>query len=613
MGDLMGDARFTESQQRQLQETAREGYEQAARAVGEQRYAFAIAGGTVRLRFAGPALVPLITRALAHLRLDEPPPEPDPRDLEVCVWDSASTGIAMSPPPCGQRHFTGRGNIWGFDSERYRSAFHWGEFSLNAMDTAERRAVFWVDNAANLPFWVPASPLRSILHWWVGLDGRHLIHAAVVGTPEAAVLIPGRGGAGKSTTALLALRHGLRYLSDDYAVVQLDPEPRAFGLYSTAKLEPDQLARFPELAAHAQLRPAMGCEKVVAFLHPAFSSQLTDSLPLRAVLLPRISGQPQTALVHAEALALEHAARFTTTCQLPHTGQATAEFMHRVATGLPRAGIELGTRLDEIPAMVAACAQGDPPFARVARRGPDVERATPRDWPLLSAVIPVHNGAKFVREAIDSVLAQKYPRLELIVVDDGSTDDTRKIVEGLGLDLCYHEFLVNQGPAEARNRGIREAAGDFIAFLDVDDLWPEDMLHRLLTILLSQPELQFVRGRAQVLELDAASGAFRPRGTPRDSFPHYIGAALYRASAFRRVGPFDPRLRFGEDSDWFMRASEIGLAGRQLDEVTLYVRRHGDNMTWRKNQVELNCLRVLKHALERRRERERDAGEAPRG
>jgi hypothetical protein len=604
----MRATRITEAQQREFLQAAQECYAQAAQRAGEQTCSFEIAGRRVRLRFAGGALVPRIAPALAHLRAGE-----GDCDLEVCLWDSASTGVEMVPPPCHPRYFTNRGSIWGFDSKRYRSAFHYGEFSVNVMDTATRRAVFWVQNAANLPFWVHASPLRSIFHWWVGLDGRHLVHAAVVGTEQGAVLIPGRGGSGKSTTALLALRHGLRYVSDDYAVVQLEPEPRAFSLYCTAKLEPDQLARFPELAAHAQLQRSAGYEKVVAFLHPGFAPQLAASLPLRAALLPRITGRPETELVPVDALALEHAARFTTTCHLPHTGQATAEFMQRAATGIPRAAIELGTRLDEIPGVLAACARGKAAFSRVARRGPDSpESGDPAGWPLISVVMPIHNGAHFVHEALGNVLEQDYPRLELIVVNDGSSDDTKKVIDELRLDLCYYEFETNQGPAEARNRGIREAAGDFIAFLDVDDLWPEGNLRRLVAILRAHPQLQWVRGRAQVLDLERASGAYRARGSPKDSFPHYIGSALYRSSAFRSVGPFDPSLRFGEDSDWFLRSSELQLPALEIEDVTLYVRRHGQNMTWGRTQVELNGVRVLKHAIERKRARERSAGLADR-
>jgi len=211
---------MTEETQREFFERSAELYGRAAKARGEIVRTFRVADLRVRLRFAGAALVDQVVPALAHLH-EEGEGE---RDLEVRLWDSASTGVEMAPPPCNRRNFTNRGDIWGFDSRRYLSAFHYGDFSVNLMDAENHDAVYWVRDAARLPFWVNASPLRSILHWRLAKAGMQLVHAAVIGTDDGAVVIPGRGGSGKSTTALLSVRHGLRYLSDDYAAVRLDPE-----------------------------------------------------------------------------------------------------------------------------------------------------------------------------------------------------------------------------------------------------------------------------------------------------------------------------------------------------------------------------------------------------
>jgi GT2 family glycosyltransferase len=97
------------------------------------------------------------------------------------------------------------------------------------------------------------------------------------------------------------------------------------------------------------------------------------------------------------------------------------------------------------------------------------------------------------------------------------------------------------------------------------------------------------------------NGEFEYVGNPRENFPHYIAAALYRRAAFQKVGLFDVELLFGEDSDWFTRASEIGLAIERIDQITLLVRRHDQNMTLGKTMVELNPLRSFKKALDRRR------------
>ena len=103
------------------------------------------------------------------------------------------------------------------------------------------------------------------------------------------------------------------------------------------------------------------------------------------------------------------------------------------------------------------------------------------------------------------------------------------------------------------------------------------------------------------MEFNKASDCYEYVGNPKESFPHYIVAAIYRKSAFEKVGLFDPMLRFGEDSDWFLRAGEMKLNIKRLEETSLYVRRHWGNMTEGRNMLELNVMKVFKKTLELRR------------
>jgi GT2 family glycosyltransferase len=596
----------TEDDQRAFCEDARVRWGRAAAASGEVGRTYEIAGTVVRLRFAGEALLPYLTPALAHLRAAS-----DARaDLDVLLWDTRTTGVAMAPPPCPERSFTERGNVWGLENERVRFGFQWGEFSVSLFDVASSTALFWVADAARLPFWTHAAPLRGLLSWWLAHRGMQLVHGAVVGTDDGAVLVTARGGSGKSTLALACLRGGLSYVGDDYVAVALDPEPRAYSLYCTAKLEPRQLERvdaFRALAAEARVGRDGRYEKAVLFLGSELTAGLRVELPLTAVLVPAVTGEAETTLAPIEAQAVERAAALTTISQLPHSGQRTVDFMTRLARGLPRAALRLGTDYARIPDVIRDCARGGAAFRDVARTGRDPGGGRD-DLPFVSVVIPVHDGAGFVREAVESVLAQSYPRLEILIVDDASRDGTREAVERLGVELRYFEYETNQGPAEARNRGLREAAADYVAFLDVDDLWPPGRLERMVSLLLDDPSIDVVTGRAQVFERDAATGAYREAGDPRTSFPFYVGAGVYRRRAFLRNGPFDRAFRFGEDADWFLRAFETGLRCVQLDEVTLHVRRHAGNMTRGKTNVEMNHARVFKARLDRRRARERGAG-----
>src|SRR5262249_33293388 len=154
---------------------------------------------------------------------------------------------------------------------------------------------------------------------------------------------------------------------------------------------------------------------------------------------------------------------------------------------------------------------------------------------------------RFLPEAIENILSQNYPALEIIVVDDGSTDDTEAAVRRLPCDVRYFR-QEHSGPAAARNRGIRDSSGDYIAFLDVDDLWSEDHLHLLVGELMERPELDVVHGHAQLVQWVDTTRAYEYTGNPEEAFPYYIGAGVYRKRVFDQVGLFDRTLRFGEDT-----------------------------------------------------------------
>ena len=569
---------------------------EAERACGPVEHVFDVAGTTVALRFAGEGLVGDLVPALEHLRCaagSRP-------DVTFHIWDSASTGVAMPPPPCDRTHFTDRGDLWGFTSERYRLAFHWIECSVNLMDRHERTAIFWLQTSDRLPYWTKASPLRTLFHWWMEMNGRQLLHAAAVGDEHGAMLITGKGGVGKSTTALASLAHGMRYVADDYLIVGLDPEPVVYSLYNTAKLNPDQLETFPELAPLATRLGRRGDEKAVLRLFPRFAAQIARAMPLRAMVTPRTTGEAQTTLTPQSRELLHRAAGFTTMSQLPYAGRYTHDFIGRLTERVP--GFELALGHDRAGAVRAisqhltSMAQGGGSGGRVVPSG-EPAGATP----LVTVIVPVYNGAHFLGDAIGNILGQAYPSIEIIVVDDGSTDDIDTAVASLASDVRFFK-QDNAGVAAARNRGIRDASGEFIAFLDVDDLWPEGNLRILVEFLRTHPELDVVHGYGQLMEYAAATGRYEYVGNPKESFPFYIGATLFRRGAFEKVGLFDTELRFAEDTDWFNRAIEAGIALERLAQVTLLVRRHGENLTRGKSLVELNTLRVFKKALDRKRQ-----------
>ena len=227
----------------------------------------------------------------------------------------------------------------------------------------------------------------------------------------------------------------------------------------------------------------------------------------------------------------------------------------------------------------------------------------PVSTPHVSVIVPVYNGEQFLAEAIASVLEQAHVPLEIIVVDDGSTDGTARVAAGFGQTVTYlHQ--ANQGPAAARNRGLALAQGELLAFLDADDRWPPDKLARQVAALQASPDWLLVVGHIQFLRLaaDGAPGEERYEVEPERSAAMLVGCMVASRAAFDLIGGFDPALRMSEDTDWFVRAREHGVAIPVLPETVLYYRRHGKGATRGLTAQDLPLPLVLKRSLDRRRQ-----------
>lgn len=223
------------------------------------------------------------------------------------------------------------------------------------------------------------------------------------------------------------------------------------------------------------------------------------------------------------------------------------------------------------------------------------------DAELISVIIPVYNGAAFVATAIESVLCQDYQPFEIIVVDDGSTDDTAAVVSQFG-DSVRYLYQTNSGPAAARNTGINAATGELIAFLDHDDFWTPDKLSVQARYLQCHPEAGYVLARMRVIlepGMDWPSSLNREHYA-QDSIGFLLGTVLIRQAALMQVGFFDPTLYTAEDVDWFARAQDYGIQKGLIDAVLLHKRIHGANISLTARENTQNLLRVLRRSTRRK-------------
>lgn len=224
---------------------------------------------------------------------------------------------------------------------------------------------------------------------------------------------------------------------------------------------------------------------------------------------------------------------------------------------------------------------------------------------MISVVIPAFNAGKYVREAIDSVLAQGWPELEVLVVDNASTDDTAAIAESLGAPVqCL--WSAPCGQPSTTNAGIRAARGEWLAFLDADDLWSPGKLVRQAREFEQHPELDAVFGHA--VNFSGAAPMAGGHG-PASMSATVPGTLLVRRDAFHRVGYFDENFTIGSVMDWYLRARDAGLCMRVLPDVFLFRRVHDENLSTRRKDRQVDYVRILKAGLDRQRKRDEAAGD----
>lgn len=223
---------------------------------------------------------------------------------------------------------------------------------------------------------------------------------------------------------------------------------------------------------------------------------------------------------------------------------------------------------------------------------------------LISVIIPAYNYDRYLPEAIESILAQNYHPIEIIIVDDGSTDNTRNVCENLQKHIQYIHYIYqpNRGLPAALNAGLKIASGDLITFVDADDIWDPKKIKLQVDLLAENPSTEIVLGYLQRIHSTKSidgKPVFENYDNPAMALS--LGAASIRRSVFDRVGLLDEELQYANDLDWFMRARELEISMKVHTDTVLFYRRHDRNMT---NQVELGnqyLASMFKKSLDRRR------------
>jgi hypothetical protein len=207
----------------------------------------------------------------------------------------------------------GRGGLIDrFNDERFHSAVQIGPTIFRMIDFEQRRAIYWTPDAAQMPYWEIGAPLRPLLHEWFQRQGFFPVHGGAVGFENGGVLLAGAGGRGKSNVALSCLAGDLLYASDDFCLLSASPHWTAHSLYCTGKIAPADRIRHPHLRNLESNPEQLGEEKALYFLHRHFPEKLIGSMPLRAIVMPRVIGAGRSQLIPASTADAQKAIAMST-------------------------------------------------------------------------------------------------------------------------------------------------------------------------------------------------------------------------------------------------------------------------------------------------------------
>lgn len=222
--------------------------------------------------------------------------------------------------------------------------------------------------------------------------------------------------------------------------------------------------------------------------------------------------------------------------------------------------------------------------------------------PAISVVIPVYNGEKYLRQCVESVLVQKLQPSEVIIVDDGSTDRTSEIAVSFGAPVVFFSQK-RAGPAAARNRGVEAASGEYLAFIDADDIWLPDKLALQISYFTDHPETDIVFGMIKHFYSPETDVEFQSRYDCPDALVPGIhpGVMLLKKATFLRVGLFNASLKMGEFIEWQARATALQCAVHVLPQLVMLRRIHPLNYGITNKEHRKDYLSIVKGLLAKKK------------
>lgn len=288
--------------------------------------------------------VAFFEQSIAHLEIAV-----SKADFAICVVSENDTHITPPNAFWGKEAIAADG-LFSSDDERYTAHYQQEYGIFQIADCVDKKAFYWMQHEVKLPEWERSFSYRNILHYFTENTSYCMLHAAGLGTKYGGVILPGKGGSGKSNTSLACIGSNILYLGDDFLLVDTDTLT-AFSLYNIAKIEHHRLEYFNTIKDNIKPEKVLSNGKVPFFLHPIFKQFLIPNFSITAILLPQFSGlenttvSPSTAAESLKAMA-------PSTLGLLKASQKTFKKMVQIAQHLPSFILHTGTDLQQIPIVI---------------------------------------------------------------------------------------------------------------------------------------------------------------------------------------------------------------------------------------------------------------------
>jgi hypothetical protein len=301
---------------------------------------YSLAAGRVHVQYAGNALARRFDRALAPFAAE---PTADP-GLQLVCWDRTTVDVVPPAPPWSAADLLPRHRIRGFDRDGVRATYDASRGILQLYDPVGR-AVYFAQDCDRVPPWAVRAPFRSVVGWWAADRGLAVVHASAVGDDRGCVLITGPSGSGKSTTALACVERGLRLLTDDVAIVALDPVPVAFASSSIAKVEAGSLVDVGHLDAPVAW---VAAEQTMLDL----GDRILASAPVRAVIAAEVGEGARSSVRRLTPGQCLRALAGHSVVEALSGDRRSLSALRELSRRVPAHTLTLGTDLDGVVALV---------------------------------------------------------------------------------------------------------------------------------------------------------------------------------------------------------------------------------------------------------------------